>query len=189
MELAENGNLRQFISKHKVSMTKKIEIIRQISSAMEYLHSKGIIHRDLKLENVLIDGNETVKLMDFGLSKIVHDEDSDHTLHIGTSGYIAPEVFSGNGKYTNKCDIFSAGFVFHEIMTGSTPFGSKFSGFVLEKKILDGERPVLQKSSFKDCEFMIPIITSCWKNDPNERMSFKEIVQEIGAKTGNKNNN
>ena len=79
---------------------KKIKMIVDVGSALEYLHSKGVIRRNLKPENVLVDGNETVKLMDFGLSIIMTEEQrtKTKTIQVGTSIYMAQRVVS-EGHY------------------------------------------------------------------------------------------
>lgn len=99
-------------------------LVKQISSAVAYLHSKGVIHRDLKLENFLFQdkGNDSeLKMIDFGLSK--HFQEGDlQTEAVGTPYTVAPEVILGKG-YDEKCDVWSIGVICYLLLCGETPFG------------------------------------------------------------------
>ena len=94
------------------------------------MHSRSIVHRDLKLENILIsrieEGDQLcVRIADFGLSTIISkDKNEKLTKYCGTPGYIAPEIFTQEG-YTSKCDIFSAGSILFNLLTGKFIFDAK----------------------------------------------------------------
>jgi len=163
-EFCEEGDLYTKLS--KVSCFRErvvLNIMRQILSTISYLHSKGIIHGDLKLENILIDSsryinknsgdqssaNSTdvalnpknfiytqrsdeyfdIKLIDFGCSKIFQ-KDEKQSNFIGTSYYIAPEVFENS--YDEKSDIWSCGVIMHMMLTGKLPFEGNDDEEILE---------------------------------------------------------
>lgn len=96
-------------------------IVKQIVSTLKYLHSKKIVHRDLKLENVLLDQKskfDQIKIVDFGTStfvKVAKMEDK-----VGSPYYIAPEVL--NKSYTSKCDLWSLGVITYLLLAGEPPF-------------------------------------------------------------------
>ena len=101
--------------------------------AISYLHSKGIVHRDLKLDNVMVDGFETgdpnkirVKLIDFGMSKFTHHGDSkiNLTTYAGTLDFMAPEILEGL-DYDLTCDIWSMGVITYFLLAGFPPFMGK----------------------------------------------------------------
>jgi len=94
----------------------------QLLGALEHLHSKGVTHRDLKPQNMLLDENYNLKLTDFGLSK-VHTSNNRvmSTTYVGTKGYQAPELLM-NRRYTNAMDIFSCGVILFIMLTGYPPF-------------------------------------------------------------------
>ena len=110
-------------SKKMYSEKDAANMFQQVMSSIEYCHNYGICHRDLKPENLLYlnDGNEKnnpIKVIDFGLSQIFINRPL--TTKVGTAYYVAPEILKG--KYTEKCDIWSAGVIFYVLLTGELPF-------------------------------------------------------------------
>ena len=113
----------------KFSETQIAVMFRQILSGLAYLHSNNIIHRDLKLENILIkeieksmETNEDLfilKIIDFGTAKIF-DKNKKERILVGSSYYIAPEVI--NKKYNQECDMWSAGVILYMFIVGHAPF-------------------------------------------------------------------
>ena len=96
----------------------------QILLALEYMHNNNYIYRDLKPENILIDKEGNIKLTDFGLSKIMPEEEKTTYTMCGTAEYLAPEILFGKG-YDKTCDWFSFGVVLFEMFCGYHPFKSK----------------------------------------------------------------
>jgi calcium-dependent protein kinase len=99
------------------------ELVKQVLSAVSYLHSQGIVHRDLKLENFLFatkDSKSTLKMIDFGLSKHFKYDDV-HVDKVGTPYTVAPEVIKG--KYDEKCDVWGIGVIAYMLLCGDSPFG------------------------------------------------------------------
>lgn len=89
---------------------------------MGYIHKKRILHRDIKLDNILLDGNGNVKIADFGVSKLVKKPNEVMTEQSGTPAYIAPEILKEEGYSGFKADIWSAGVVFYAMLCGTVPF-------------------------------------------------------------------
>lgn len=109
--------------KFKISEARAKQIAYQIASAISYLHSYGIVHRDLKLENVMMSDNteESVpKIVDFGLSKIIGPSETA-VEPFGTLGYVAPEVLKKE-PYSFSCDLWSLGCIIYALISGSLPF-------------------------------------------------------------------
>ncbi|MFC5370008.1 Stk1 family PASTA domain-containing Ser/Thr kinase [Arcanobacterium bovis] len=134
MELVPGPNLRkQFSELGSFTLGQAFDIIKQILVALCVAHEKGIVHRDVKPENILLSDSFdhthhlntsgiTAKVGDFGLAKAVTDSSSAHTTSmLGTVGYIAPEIVS-HGKIGPASDIYSAGIMLYELLAGRQPF-------------------------------------------------------------------
>ena len=143
-EYCEKGDLYNNI-KTMAYLSEKIvcHIMRQILSAVAYLHSKNIFHGDLKLENILIDSTSSklneeqnkffdIKLIDFGCSRIFANNKKFYDL-IGTAYYVAPEVLQNN--YNEKCDIWSCGVITYILLCGKPPFDGKTETDILNSII------------------------------------------------------
>jgi len=143
MECLTGGELFDRIARRKrFSEKDAANAAWQMLLAVNYLHSHGLVHRDLKLENFLFESHQSdhLKLIDFGFSKIV-DPDTNMTMSCGTMGYVAPEVL--RKSYTNKCDMWSLGVTVFTLLFGYMPFqGSEREQM---KKIVKGEYVVREK--------------------------------------------
>jgi 5'-AMP-activated protein kinase catalytic alpha subunit len=96
-------------------------VFKQVIEGIGYCHSKQILHRDIKLDNILLDSFGVIKICDFGVSKIVRPGDR-LTDQCGTPAYIAPEILLDKGYEGFASDIWSAGVVLYSILYGSVPF-------------------------------------------------------------------
>lgn len=133
LEYVEGGELGDFISIYivilgnqpdkKLDEDKSRKFFHQIIQALEYCHKVGVIHRDLKPENILIDNkNNCIKISDFGLSTIIKNNDDVLKTACGTINYLAPEVVKQTGYYGTYADIWSAGVILYNCVTGKNPF-------------------------------------------------------------------
>jgi serine/threonine protein kinase len=126
MEYVEGTSLRQLLSRKALSSRDVLDFMPQIGEALHHAHEIGIVHRDIKPENILIDRRDRVRLVDFGLARVLgpqaqsHPEDQQIS---GTYGYMAPEMFSSPEGVDHRADIYSSGVVFFEMLTGELPRG------------------------------------------------------------------
>ncbi|GFU24867.1 ribosomal protein S6 kinase beta [Nephila pilipes] len=135
LELARGGDLCGHLDKeNKLADQSARFYLGEIILALEYLHKKCIIYRDLKPENVLLDAEGHVKLTDFGMCKEVQDGDMTHT-YCGTTAYMAPEILKREG-YGKDVDWWSLGVLMYELLTGDIPFKAE-NGFKTLHKILN----------------------------------------------------
>lgn len=104
--------LKEDVAKH---------LFKQIIEGLKYIHSKSILHRDIKLDNILLTSEGDVKICDFGVSKLVKAGEI-MTEQCGTPAYIAPEVFENRGYEGYASDIWSAGVVLYAMLYGTVPF-------------------------------------------------------------------
>lgn len=123
MERAAGGELRRYVERHGLLSEDEARVFfKQIIGAVHYIHNKKIIHRDLKLENILLDSNNRCKIVDFGLSDYVTSKERTVT-DAGTEAYLAPEVYAQDRKADPfKLDVWSLGVILYAMTHGKLPF-------------------------------------------------------------------
>lgn len=131
MEFVEGGSLREKLLLHPkgLPVAEALRILRQIAAGLEAAHASGVIHRDMKPENVLIDADGTARVTDFGLALPLHEASTRLTLSgtaVGTVDYMAPEQFRG-AEADARMDVFALGVMAYELFTGKTPRGSFYA--------------------------------------------------------------
>ena len=128
MELIDGISLKQYMeSKGVLNWKETLHFSMQIAKALEHAHSRGIIHRDIKPHNVMVLKNGSVKVMDFGIARVMSKSNTLTKEALGSVHYISPEQAKG-GHTDNRSDIYSLGVVMYEMITGRPPY--------------DGESPV-----------------------------------------------
>lgn len=174
-EFIEGGNLSNAI--HKLSPLLKTKVAFEIAQGMEYLGSKRIIHRDLKSDNILIDGDlkktATPKICDFGLARA--DLSILMSNRAGTVQYMAPEVINGK-NYNLKADVFSFGMILWEMRSRKRPFHQFRSRDEVFEKILKKEPLPFDKEISEDLKELIQNATNF---DPLQRPTFNEIIYRM----------
>lgn len=146
-------------------------IAYEIAEGMAYLHSKNIIHRDLKTLNILLDEKMEPRICDFGISRQCENM---MTGLVGTFNYMAPEIIAKTG-YNLKADVFSYGMMLWEMLRGEIPFND-LGPMNAGKAILNGQRPPIPRSTPKPLQ---QLIKDCWQVDIERRPSFNEILTRM----------
>lgn len=128
MEYVDGADLRRVLQQRKLSAEEALRIVPAICDALQYAHANGVVHRDIKPGNILLDREGRVKIADFGIAKLVGGESLDPTLtqlrqRMGTPHYMAPEQVENPQNVDHRADIFSLGVVFYEMLTGELPLG------------------------------------------------------------------
>lgn len=128
MEFVEGTTLRDVVAGGNLAPTHALAIVPHLCDALQYAHDQGVIHRDIKPENILISADGSVKIADFGLSRILGNGESQHVLTathqiMGTPRYMAPEQLEGAHSVDHRADIYSLGVVIYEMLTGELPIG------------------------------------------------------------------
>jgi len=185
MHYVDGVTLEQILKLKKLSIEKNLDICLQICKGMMEAHSKGIIHRDVKVSNIMIDKKGVVKILDFGLAKfedksfvekegMVDSELTERGIVIGTVSFMSPEQARGR-ELDQRTDIFSFGIVMYELIEGKNPF--------LDKGQIETLYNVLNKEvefSSNTPERLKEILSKCLKKDKKERYSsFSEIKKDI----------
>ncbi len=200
MELVEEGDLQSvnifktfifyfLFLKNKIKflneyeeMKKKIpeeliwNIFYQIMSGLNFLHSKMIIHRDIKLLNILIAKDLTIKITDFGLSKTLETYRAVYGSHVGTPVYMAPEL-SNDSAYNNKIDIWSVGVTIYQLATNDFPFKANNPFALMNKIIKEPHIKISPNSSYSND--LIKCIDLLLSKDPKARPTFEEALELI----------
>jgi len=123
MEYVDGLNLRQLMEGGKFTPPEALAIVPQICEALQYAHNKGVVHRDIKPDNILMNRDGTVKIADFGLAKLVGLDTSRSTREpvMGTPKYMAPEQISHPHDVDHRADIYALGVMFYQMLTGEYP--------------------------------------------------------------------
>lgn len=128
MEYVDGATLREILSEGRLAPGEALAMVSQMCSALQFAHDRSIVHRDIKPENVLVTADGKLKIVDFGLAKIVGQAPSVPNLTrsdqaMGTWHYMAPEQIERPLEVDHRADIFSMGVVFYELLTGELPLG------------------------------------------------------------------
>ncbi|KAG4114463.1 hypothetical protein ERO13_D12G046700v2 [Gossypium hirsutum] len=181
-EFMVNGSLRHvLLSKDRqLDRRKRLIIAMDAAFGMEYLHSKNIVHFDLKCDNLLVNLKDPVrpicKVGDFGLSKIKRNTLVTGGVR-GTLPWMAPELLNGSSsKVSEKVDVFSFGIVLWEILTGEEPYANMHYGAIIGGIVSNTLRPPVP--SYCDPEWKL-LMEQCWAPDPVVRPSFTEIARRL----------
>ncbi|KAK8876598.1 hypothetical protein M9Y10_006816 [Tritrichomonas musculus] len=180
------GSLRLFLDKEKKGLaesdwtaTKKFINLLGISRGMHYLHKHGVIHGNLKPENILTNEDFYPHICDYGLPLSNRNKLTIQG-QINTELYIAPELFESDSKCSSSADIYAFGMLAYEIVTGELPFKEHdgLTAVSISSKISNGERPEIPD---RVPEKMSNLIQRCWSQDPKDRPSFDEIFRELSS--------
>ncbi|KAJ7586502.1 kinase-like domain-containing protein [Mycena floridula] len=180
----DHGNLLQFL-KTVSEQANLSSLILDIACGLHYLHERSIIHGDLKALNVLVTPSLRACIMDFGLSTISASQmitSSASSNNAGTVAWQAPEILEHHGRNNQKSDMYSFACVCYEVFTGKSPFCEQemVREMAIMLKVLRGERPMRPASS-KLNDTVWNCMEACWKHNPDERPTAKEVVQQLSA--------
>ena len=184
-EYLPKGSLYEYLhhKRKKLTEKQKIKIALQIAIAIQYIHSRKILHCDLKSSNVLLDENFKIKLSDFGLSYFMSEIPKGTVF--GTYHWMAPEILN-DGKYEITSDIFSYGMILWELLTGTTPYSNVFGNSKVNKESIKN----YIKQKFDNNEEIAPIpkdgnivlryiASKCLQYRPEDRLSLDTIIKYL----------
>ncbi|KAG8046750.1 hypothetical protein GUJ93_ZPchr0008g11543 [Zizania palustris] len=176
-EYAKRGSVRNFLNgrqNRSVALKLAVKQALDIARGMAYVHGLGFIHRDLKSDNLLISGDKSIKIADFGVARIEVTTEG-MTPETGTYRWMAPEMIQ-HRPYNQKVDVYSFGIVLWELITGDLPFANMTAVQAAFAVVNRGVRPVIPR----DClPTLGEIMTRCWDANPDARPPFTEIVRML----------
>ncbi|XP_022771411.1 uncharacterized protein LOC111314381 isoform X2 [Durio zibethinus] len=181
-EYMVNGSLRNVLIKKDRSLDRcrKLIIAMDAAFGMEYLHSKNIVHFDLKCDNLLVNLRDPqrpiCKVGDFGLSRIKRNTLVSGGVR-GTLPWMAPELLNGSSsRVSEKVDVFSFGISMWEILTGEEPYADMHCGAIIGGIVKNTLRPPIPECCDPDWR---KLMEQCWSPDPESRPSFTEITNRL----------
>ena len=184
MEYISGGNLQNFVKKRRKLCEKTARILyRQLIQGIKYIHSKGIVHRDIKLENILLDLNNIVKICDFGVGKLTQ-KGQKLSDQCGTPVYMAPEIIKGDGYEGFPVDVWSSGIALYIMLSGNIPFN--------RDKIHDLQSAILNlpyKKIDDISDNANNLLEHILEKDPNKRYTPDDILEHPWMNENSGNNN
>ena len=143
MEYIEGITLKEYIESHgNLSWKESVNIVMQILRALQHAHDKGIIHRDVKPQNIILTSEDTIKVTDFGIARFARSEHKTMTdKAIGSVHYISPEQARGDVT-DEKADIYSLGVILYEMLSGTLPFEAESAVIVAMMQLQNDPKPL-----------------------------------------------
>jgi len=181
MEYIQGRELKDALDKkERFDLRTMFQMITQLLGALEAAHGAGVIHRDIKPANVMLDAKGNVKLADFGVARVTDPDNEGEKTRvgavIGTPAYMSPEQTQGQ-PIDHRTDLFSAGILFYQILTGNKPFDG--TGFALQKKIIQDD-PVWPSTLLEVPETFDRVVARGLAKEPDQRyQSAKEFADDL----------
>jgi serine/threonine-protein kinase len=199
MQFVEGKNVRQLVAGRPLELKTALLIGLQVADALAAAHNRGIIHRDIKSGNVMVTSSGQVKVLDFGLAKLLDDTEAvtsgihrteltEVGVPYGTATYAAPEQARGD-RVDKRADIFSLGVLLYEMLTGTWPFRGKTTIDVRHAVLHDPPRPIEELRSSAIPPHLQQIIDKALAKEPRDRFQnmddfrneLRQVLQEIDA--------
>jgi len=200
MQYVKGKNVRQLVDGRPLDLKGALSIVIQVCDALAYTHSRGIIHRDIKAGNIMVTASGQVKVLDFGLAKLIQDEPVEYAPGVdrsditelgvpyGTATYAAPEQAKGE-KTDHRADIFSTGVLLYEMLTGIWAFQGKTVIDVRHKVLYGTPTPLAEMRSEPISPKLQQIIDKALQKEPINRYQkisqmrddLRAVLQEVSG--------
>ncbi len=180
MKFVEGGQLDEVARREPMPIRRAVELIAKVARTVHYAHEHGILHRDIKPGNILLDAKGEPHLTDFGLARLVESESSvTHTLDVlGTPSYMAPEQAVGNNAAVSSVtDVYGLGAVLYQLLTGHPPFAGGTT-YETIRLLLDTEPRQPRLLNPKIDRDLSTICLKCLEKDPKRRYSSALALAE-----------
>ncbi|KAJ8093007.1 Rho guanine nucleotide exchange factor [Marasmius tenuissimus] len=179
----ETGNLIQYLRARSRAEVNHHSLVRDVASGLAHLHDQKIVHADLKGVNVLITPEGRACITDFGLSRVAESGElwkitsSRSNVGIGTTRWMAPELFNPSSPATYASDVYAFACVSYEIYTGLYPYYYIRNDAAVMMEIFQGNRPLRPNNTPELNDRIWSIMQSCWKADPDHRPTADKLQQ------------
>jgi eukaryotic-like serine/threonine-protein kinase len=182
MKFVEGGQLDQVVRRQPISIRRAAELLVKIARTVQFAHEHGILHRDIKPGNILLDKSGQPHLSDFGLARLVEQESTITNSFdvLGTPSYMAPEQAAGRTKeLTPAADVYSLGAVFYQLLTGQPPFAGGTT-YETVRLVLETEPRQPRLVNPKIDRDLSTICLKCLEKDPKRRyLAAAELAEDV----------
>ncbi|KAJ8082917.1 hypothetical protein PM082_008774 [Marasmius tenuissimus] len=179
----EKGNLVEFLKATKREDVDHYTLVYDVTSGLAYLHSRKIVHGDLKGLNILITCSFRASIADFGLSRITDTNGlritTSTTRPVGTTRWLAPELLVGSGGPSKESDMYSYACVCYEIFTGLQPFPELANEMTVAFNVAQGKRPSRPEGAPELSDVMWGLMSVCWDANPSSRPSASHVLEKV----------
>jgi eukaryotic-like serine/threonine-protein kinase len=185
MEYVEGRDLRGLIhDKERLPTEEAVPIVLQVAAALDAAHTAGVVHRDLKPQNVMVDKDGRVYVMDFGIARSLETPGMTQTgALMGTPEYMSPEQAKGE-KVDARSDLFALGIIFYEMLTGISPFKADTAMAMMFKRTQERATPLTQMNVGVP-PVISDIVSKCLEIKPAERyQTAREVINDLEAWQG-----
>ncbi len=187
MEYVEGTSLKQLItSRGKLPVTVALTVGKQLCRALEVAHAEGVIHRDIKPQNIVVEPSGFLKVMDFGIARLANPPQgkglTEAGTSIGTPDYMSPEQLSG-AELDPRSDLYAAGVVLFECLTGKVPFEAETT-WALVAKHLEEEAPDPRKLNSEVPDGLATVILKAMAKQPADRYATASEMHDALARIG-----
>ena len=185
MEYLDAMSLKDVLRQTKpIPMMAAMAVGSRVAGALAYAHEKGILHRDVKPDNILLTAQGKVKLADFGVARAGHGAGTRAGAVVGTPAYLGPEQLSGRLDLTASADLYSLGVVLYEMLEGRLPFPAGRAAGLVEMVTQRSTKPPRAPARIADAQVK-NLVLACLSPDPNARpQRAQEIHDLLGALDG-----
>lgn len=189
MAYVEGEDLHQLLVREgRLPLKRALSLARQLCAALEAAHGEGVVHRDLKPQNILLDGTDHVYVSDFGLAKSLEDDVTGMTRSgetLGTPRYMAPEQVQSS-SVDHRADLYALGVILYEMLTGDVPFGGS-SAFQVMYRTVHEQPKDPQTLNPEIPDWLNGLILKCLEKDPaNRYQSASAVLADLEAAIGPK---
>jgi serine/threonine protein kinase/DNA-binding beta-propeller fold protein YncE/class 3 adenylate cyclase len=190
MELLEGGSLAEILRSGHLDLARTRRIVQQVAAALAAAHAKGIVHRDIKPDNIMVVGDDEVRVTDFGIARVLRPEATIHTMvstgmTLGTPLYMAPEQIDGR-KVDGRADVYALGAVLYQMVTGRPLFEGMDAMTIAFKHMSEVPRPPSQVNKDLPDDWEALILKSLAK-DPADRyqtaLALERAISALGTES------
>jgi len=184
MAFIEGSDLHHILKEQgRLPVDRTLKFARQLLDALDAAHAEGVVHRDLKPQNILVDRSEQIYVSDFGLAKSLHASTAGMTRageYLGTPRYMAPEQVEGK-PVDHRTDLYAVGLILYEMLTGDVPFTADSTLAMMYQRVK--EKPKNPKAVVPELpDYLVRVILRCLETDPAARyQSAREVLVDLRA--------